>query len=165
MPAGLGDPLERVEFARSGSVRFTADVGGTRQPVLLDSVAPRLVSEVLRDIDLFTSVPDPMRSPTLSSAAEASPLLASRADALRRAIPSLPFARSVSVVGLWLRVQSGGEAWAISIGGGPTLRLPRGSLVSVPLEEPLPDIGYLPVDEDETLRRIVATAAKLLGPG
>jgi hypothetical protein len=161
VPAGMGDPRERVEYARSGSVRFTAASGDERSPVLLRDVPARLLSEVLRDIDLFTSVPDPMRSPTSSTEADASPPLRTRADAARRIVSRLPHGRSLSVLGLWLRVERAGRVWAISLANGTTLRLPDEEEVKVAIDAEAGDVGYLPF-EDEILLLVLRTAQALL---
>ena len=113
-------------------------------------------------MDLFTSVPDLLRRPSSSTDDEVSQLVAVRADALRRLVPTLPHARHLTVVGRWLRVESGAEAWAISLATGATVRLVDEQEVAVALPDPLPEVGYLPID-DEILRRVIATAGVLAG--
>jgi hypothetical protein len=66
------------------------------------------------------------------------------------------------VLGLWLRVESATGAWAVSLATGSTVRLPDEEPVSVPLPDPVPDVGYLPID-DAILRQAITTAAVLVG--
>ena len=87
VPAGLGDPRDRVDYARSGAVRFTTGVDDRRSPMLLADVPPRVLSEALRDVDLFTSVPDLLRRPSSSTDDEASQLVAVRGRRLAAARP------------------------------------------------------------------------------
>lgn len=159
-PAGMGAPDERVEFARSGSVRFTAMTGDERSPVLLGEVPPRLLSEVLRDVDLFTSVADSMRTPASSLEMADTASLRMRAEAMRRLVSRLPDARYLSVIGLWLRVERDGRAWAISLATGMTLRLPVEEEVEVTVDDDVA-IGYVPF-EDEMMVRVLRTARGLL---
>ena len=63
--------------------------------------------------------------------------------------------------GIWLRVERGPAAWAISLASGATIRLADEEPVEVALPDPLPDVGYVPF-EDEMLRAVLATAAILL---
>jgi hypothetical protein len=160
-PAGLGDRRERVEYARSGSLRFTKGTDDGRSPVLLADVPPRVLSEALRDVDLFTSVPDPMRRPSSATEGDGSPPLAVRADAMRRLLATLGWDGRASVLGLWLRVETPESAWAISLATGATVRLPDEEVVDVPLPDPPPEVGYLPL-EDEVLRTVLVTAIVLL---
>jgi hypothetical protein len=127
-------------------------------------VPQRLFSEVLRDVDLFTSVPELMRKPSSSVDTDGSPSVATRADAMRRLLPTLPYARHAAVLGLWLRVEGTAGAYAISLASAAVVRLPDEEDVDVELPEPLPDVGYLPFD-DPVLREVLATAAVLLGSG
>jgi hypothetical protein len=159
VPAGLGDPRERVDYARSGTVRFTVSDEDRRSPVLLAQVAPRLISEVLRDVDLFTSVPELMRKPSSSTDAEGSPSVATRADALRRLMRSRPYGKQASVLGLWLRIEGAGGAWAISLATGATVKLPDEEEVDVAVPGSV-DVGYVPFD-DEVLRKVLSTAEVL----
>ena len=56
VPTEPHDPRAFVDATSVGAVRFTRVVDGIRFPVLLRDVPPRVFSEVLRDVDLFTSV-------------------------------------------------------------------------------------------------------------
>ena len=163
VPAGLAEPAERVAYGRSGSLRFTIQDGDVRRPMLLKQVPPRLLSEVLRDVDLFISVPDPTRRPLSDDGDSA--VVAARAAALRRILPTLTFRHHISVVGVWLRVGKGRGAWTISLADGTTLRLPEEDEVEIPLEDESGSDApalYLPVADDPVLERVLATAAKLL---
>jgi hypothetical protein len=160
-PAGLDDPRDRVDYVRSGSVRFTTETDEGRSPVLLADVPVRAFSEALRDVDLFTSVPDLLR-PSKSTDVDPSPSVATRADAVRRLLPTLGWPGRASVLGGWLRIESATGAWAISLATASAMRLPDEEVATVGLPASLPDVGYLPIDDD-ILRSVFATVFALTG--
>jgi hypothetical protein len=160
IPAGLGDVRDQVEFVRSGSVSFWADGGEGRAPVLLIDVPARSFSEVLRDVDLFTSVPDVLGGPPRSASSDPSQTVEVRADVLRRLLPTLAWPGRTTVLGGWLRVEVASGTWLISLATAAAMRTLDEVPVPVDLPDPLPEMGYLPVDDD-ILRRVFATVAVL----
>ncbi len=56
VPEDDQDPRAAVDTALTGTVRFTRRVDGSRVPVAFRDLPVRLVSETLRDVDLFTTV-------------------------------------------------------------------------------------------------------------
>ena len=56
VPEDDQDLSAMVDTARTGTVRFTRRVGGSRAPVPFRDLPARLVSETLRDVDLFTTI-------------------------------------------------------------------------------------------------------------
>ena len=155
IPAGVGDRQERVRYARSGSVRFVGLDDPDRIPLPLATVSRRAFSEVMRDIDLCTSISDPLRS---SAAGSAPPSTAARASALRKLLPELAIGHRLTVVGSVLRVEGPADTWAISLSTGAVSQLPG--------ETPVVPPALVPQDPDQSddllLGRVLATAAWLL---
>ncbi len=163
--AGLGSVSERVAYVRSGAVRFVRlDVD--QRPVLLAEVPPRILSEALRDVDLFSAVPDPTRRP--ASEAQATPAVVARTAALRRIMPGLSMAAYASLFGIWLRVETGAGAWLVSLVDARVLELPAESEIEIEL----PPTGnaaeagaYLPSADDPVLERALRIAEHLISSG
>ena len=162
--AGRADHRDAVTVVRTGSLRFFRGRGRSARPATLDAVPPRILSEVLRDVDLFTAVADITRnSPSRDVAGndEPSAVVASRAAILRAVIPGLPVATRLSVFGRWLRIE-GPPDYAISLVDGRALALADESEVDAPspawAEAPPP---YLPASDDPVLVEILELALRL----
>ena len=164
--AGRADHRDAVAVVRSGSLRFVHGRGPSARPATLDTVPPRILSEVLRDVDLFTAVAEiTRRSPSDAATDDDTPsaIVASRAAILRAVIPGLPVpvATRLSVFGRWLRIE-GPPDHAISLVDGRVLALPDESEVeaSAPASDESPP-AYLPATDDPVLIGILELAVRL----
>ena len=162
--AGQAAPNDPVTVVRSGSVRFMTGTGRDARPATMGEVPPRIRSEVLRDVDLFTAVGDITRvSPGGDEPDETSTVVANRASILRAVIPALAIGHRLSVFGRWLRVEGDTGAFAISLVDGSALSLEDESPIDAP-RGPADDHRptYLPDGDDATLNAIVDLAHRLV---
>ncbi len=163
--AGRHDAAEAAPVVRTGSVRFIRAEGRGHFPALVAAVPPRIFSEAMRDVDLFTSVADITRfSPRDETPDEASALLAARSAALRRLLGVLPFGARLTIFGRWLRVD-GRVGYVISLADGSTLRADDEVDMGRAAEaDATPAILELvqPIADDPLLVAIVARASRLV---
>jgi hypothetical protein len=163
---GRGDHREAVTVVRSGSLRFVHGRGQSAAPATIDRVPSRILSEVFRDVDLFTAVADiTRRSPSRDASgdgADPSAIIACRAAIIRALMPTMPFASRLSVFGSWLRVE-GPPDHAISLVDGRALSLPDETDLDPSTLQPTAEAtpGYLPTSDDATLVDILDLARRL----
>ena len=166
---GRAEHRDAVTIVRSGALKFLHAGGRSLRPATIDVVPPRILSEVLRDVDLFTAVAEiTRRSPRSDASAEpddASAIVASRSAILRAIIPTMPIASRLSVFGRWLRVE-GPPDHAISLVDGRALRLHDETAVDPPPRSSASELtpGYLPAGDDPTLAAILELATWLARP-
>jgi Domain of unknown function (DUF4132) len=163
--AGRADHRDAVTVVRTRSLRFFRGRGRSARPAKLDAVPPRILSEVLRDVDLFTAVADiTRRSPgqDVAGREEPSAIVASRAAILRAIIPGLPVATRLSVFGRWLRIE-GPPDYAISLVDGRAFYLLDESDVNAPARPSSAETpaAYLPATDDPVLLGILELALRL----
>ncbi|MEU6350046.1 DUF4132 domain-containing protein [Streptomyces sp. NPDC047072] len=147
-------------------------------PVPLASVPPLVLSEVLRDVDLFVGVASIGNDPTwqdggpegrfreywtsygfgdLSATAE------TRRTLLTRLIPRLAIADRCTLEGRFLQVKGDRHTYRIHLGSTNILRTPNDQyLCIVPTANPTtPQAGYLPFEGDRGLAVILSKAMML----
>ena len=161
--AGQAMPNDPVAVVRSGAVRFIRGQGTTVAAATIDRVPPRILSEALRDVDLFTAVAEiTRRSPGSDDPADPSAVVATRAAILRSVIPTLPGGHRLSVFGRWLRVEGTTGTFAVSLLDGSALSLPDETEVAGIAG--LVGVGsspYLPSSDEPILSAILDLAIRL----
>ncbi|MGW0419834.1 DUF4132 domain-containing protein [Streptomyces sp. NPDC003015] len=148
------------------------------EPLPLTRIPPLVLSEVLRDVDLFVGVASIGNDPTwqdggpggrfqeywtsygfgeLSQSAETRRLL------LDRLIPRLAIADRCTLEGRFLHVKGDRHTYKIHLGSGNILRTPNDQyLCIVPKSDPsTPQAGYLPYEGDRLLAVILSKAMML----
>ena len=154
------------------------DGAGPVEPLPLDEIPPLVLSEVLRDVDLFVGVASVGNDPTwqdggpggrfrdywpsygfgdLTQSAE------TRRDLLDRLIPRLTIADRCTLDGRFLVVQGERRTYKIHLGSGNILMSPNDQyLCIVPKAAPGDaQAGYLPFEGDRTLAVILSKAMLL----
>ena len=148
------------------------------EPIPLEDIPPLVVSEVLRDVDLFVGVASVGNDPTrqdggpggrfreywtsygfgeLNQSAETRRLL------LERLVPRLAIAGRCTLEGRFLHVRGDRHTYKIHLGSGNILRTPNDQyLCIVPKSAPTaPGTGYLPYEGDRMLAVILSRAMML----
>ncbi|TCR25195.1 DUF4132 domain-containing protein [Streptomyces sp. BK205] len=148
------------------------------EPLALTDIPPLVLSEVLRDVDLFVGVASVGNDPTwqdggpggrfqeywtsygfgeLNQSAETRRLL------LDRLIPRLEIADRCTLEGRFLHVKGDRHTYKIHLGSGNILRTPNDQyLCIVPKSAPTsPQTGYLPYEGDRMLAVILSKAMML----
>ncbi|MFH8895227.1 DUF4132 domain-containing protein [Streptomyces coeruleorubidus] len=147
-------------------------------PIPLEGIPPLVLSEVLRDVDLFVGVSSIGNDPTwqdggpggrfqeywtsygfgeLNQSAETRRLL------LERLVPRLAIADRCTLEGRFLHVKGDRHTYKIHLGSGNILRTPNDQyLCIVPKSDPsAPRTGYLPYEGDRMLAVILSKAMML----
>ncbi|GGT86433.1 DUF4132 domain-containing protein [Streptomyces coeruleorubidus] len=147
-------------------------------PIPLEDIPPLVLSEVLRDVDLFVGVSSIGNDPTwqdggpggrfqeywtsygfgeLNQSAETRRLL------LERLVPRLAIADRCTLEGRFLHVKGDRHTYKIHLGSGNILRTPNDQyLCIVPKSDPsAPRTGYLPYEGDRMLAVILSKAMML----
>lgn len=177
---------DQVRFYPTGAPENLAHAGGGgygwgRQPadaLPLAEVPALVLSEVLRDVDLFVGVASVGNDPTWQDGGpggrfqaywhsygfgELSQTAQSRRDLLARLVPRLAVADRCTVEGRFLHVRGELHTYKIHLGSGNILMTPNDAyLCIVPKSAPaVPDTGYLPFEGDRTLAVILSKALML----
>jgi hypothetical protein len=175
--AGVTGPGVALHLA-TDQVRFynAADMA---TPLPLDSVDPLVFSEVLRDLDLFTSVASVANDPNWSDSGELAQrpdhvtywqhysfgdltaTAQSRKDLLQTIIPRLKIAPLCSFSDKWLHVQGKLNAYKIHLGSGNIQIEPANRylcIVPSPAHAKSASSIYLPFEGDSTLSIILSKA-------
>ncbi|MFE1292023.1 DUF4132 domain-containing protein [Streptomyces sp. NPDC058751] len=147
------------------------------EPLALTEIPPLVLSEVLRDVDLFVGVSSVGNDPTwqdggpggryqeywtsygfgdLNQSAE------TRRELLTRLVPRLAIADRCTVEGRFLHVRGELRTYKIHLGSGNILMTPNDQyLCIVPKAGGGPETGYLPFEGDRTLAVILSKAMML----
>ncbi|WP_435172674.1 DUF4132 domain-containing protein [Actinacidiphila sp. bgisy145] len=172
--AGAAENVAHAHVGRYGPVRGQEPA----EPVPLAEVPPLVLSEVLRDVDLFVGVASVGNDPEWQDGGpegrfrtywqsygfgELSQTALARRDLLARLVPRLAIAERCSVEGRFLHVRGDRHTYKIHLGSGNILRTPDGRyLCIVPKAAPgTPAVGYLPFEGDRTLAIVLSKAMML----
>jgi Domain of unknown function (DUF4132) len=184
---------DQVRFYRLGAATNSAHAGGggyatnapgpglenVNDPVPLDEVPPLVLSEILRDVDLFVGVASIGNDPTWQdggpegryrdywqcySFGELSATAVTRREALRRLVPSLKIALRCTLEERFLVVRGDRRTYKIHLGSGNILMEPNDQYLCI-----VPDARarfndapvYLPFEGDATLSIILSKALLL----
>jgi hypothetical protein len=158
--AYLAEAVDGIELAGVGDLRLERRVRPSWQPADLADVPPVLLSEVLRDVDLFVSVASVAADPQwlerggrfeaywrdtgfgpLSAAAQV------RRDALIRVVPRLRIAERCAVGDRYLHVRGDLGAYRIHLGSGNVLTEPGGRYLCI-VASGRHERVFLPFEED-----------------
>ncbi|CAG6390836.1 DUF4132 domain-containing protein [Actinacidiphila cocklensis] len=148
------------------------------EPLPLVDIPPLVLSEVLRDVDLFVGVGSVGNDPTWQDGGpdgrfreywtsygfgELSQSAETRRRLLERLIPRLAIADRCTLEGRFLQVKGERHTYRIHLGSGNILRTPNDQyLCIVPKANPAtPHAGYLPFEGDRTLAVILSKAMLL----
>ncbi|KOG15276.1 DUF4132 domain-containing protein [Streptomyces viridochromogenes] len=148
------------------------------EPVPLTDVPPLVLSEVLRDVDLFVGVGSVGNDPTWQDGGpdgrfreywtsygfgELGASAETRRGLLERLIPRLAIADRCTIEGRFLHVKGERHTYKIHLGSGNILMTPNDQyLCIVPKSNPAaPQTGYLPYEGDRMLAVILSKAMML----
>jgi hypothetical protein len=173
-PSGLGD------LCSTNRVRFERQAAGGRAwvPVALVEVPPLVLSEALRDVDLFVGVASIAGDPDWRDAAdgrhagqwheaafgELPPSAEMRREALARLLPRTRIADRVELAGRFLRVRGDRAAYRIHLGSGNVLVEPHDAYLCIVPARQQGAAGrvFLPFEEDGGMLSVVLSKAFLL---
>ncbi|MEV5978162.1 DUF4132 domain-containing protein [Streptomyces sp. NPDC052114] len=175
------DAPENFAHAGGGEYRMWPRDGQERVGALPLTEIPDLVlSEVLRDVDLFVGVASVGNDPTWQDGGpagrfreywtaygfgELGPSAETRRDLVARLVPRLAIADRCSVEGRFLHVRGALHTYKIHLGSGNVLRTPADQYVCiVPAAAgaaPVGGTGYLPFEGDRTLAVVLSKAMML----
>ncbi|MGW3285458.1 DUF4132 domain-containing protein [Streptomyces sp. NPDC001002] len=147
-------------------------------PLPLTEIPPLVLSEVLRDVDLFVGVASVGNDPTWQDGGPAGRFheywssfsfgalnesAQTRRALLERLIPRLAIANRCTLEGRFLHVKGERHTYKIHLGSGNILMTPSGQyLCIVPKSNPaIPETGYLPYEGDRMLAVILSKAMLL----
>ncbi|WP_030683085.1 DUF4132 domain-containing protein [Streptomyces cellulosae] len=147
-------------------------------PLPLETIPPLVLSEVLRDVDLFVGVASVGNDPTWQDGGpdgrfqeywtsygfgELSQSAETRRALLERLIPRLAIADRCTLRGRFLHVKGERHTYKIHLGSGNILMTPNDQyLCIVPKSNPsAPQAGYLPYEGDRMLAVILSKAMML----
>ncbi|MFG2996256.1 DUF4132 domain-containing protein [Streptomyces sp. NPDC048340] len=149
------------------------------EPLPLTEIPELVLSEVLRDVDLFVGVASVGNDPTWSDGGpegrfreywtsygfgELNQSAETRRALLERLVPRLAIAGRCSIEGRFLHVRGELRTYKIHLGSGNILMEPNDQyLCIVPKSTTSPDAGYLPYEGDRTLAVILSKAMLLAG--
>ncbi|SEG61993.1 protein of unknown function [Actinacidiphila yanglinensis] len=164
--------------ASGGGYGYGRYSGTVAAALPLEQVPALVLSEVLRDVDLFVGVASVGNDPTWQDGGpgghfraywesygfgELSQTARSRGDLLARLVPRLAIGDRCHVEGRFLHVRGDRHTYKIHLGSGNILIAPYDAyLCIVPKAAPAtPDVGYLPFEGDRTLAVILSKAMLL----
>ena len=169
-------------YASTDQVRFVplGQAAAAEEPVPLEQVPPVVLSEVLRDVDLFVGVASVGNDPSWRdsggqvaqqhgtywdaySFGELSATAETRRDVLAALIPRLKIADRCRIEGRFLRVQGDLRAYRIHLGSGNILMEPDDEYLCIVPDRPAARSGpagglVLPFEGDGTLSLILSKA-------
>lgn len=147
-------------------------------PLPLSSIPPLVLSEVLRDVDLFVGVASVGNDPTWQDGGpggrfreywssygfgELNQSAETRRALLERLIPRLAIADRCTLEGRFLHVKGERHTYKIHLGSGNILRTPNDQYLCIVPKATAggPQAGYLPYEGDRTLAVILSKAMLL----
>ncbi|MFI0940557.1 DUF4132 domain-containing protein [Streptomyces sp. NPDC021020] len=168
-------------WAHAGGGGYRPDRRGTPAPgdgaLPLEEIPPLVLSEVLRDVDLFVGVTSVGNDPLWQDGGpdgryrdywhrygfgELTVSAQGRRDVLARLLPRLATAERYTIEGRFLHVRGDRHTYRIHLGSGNILIAPQDRyLCIVPGAAKPSDAGYLPFDGDRTLGLILSKALLL----
>lgn len=169
-----------AELCSTNRVRFERQAAGGRAwvPVALVEVPPLVLSEALRDVDLFVGVASIAGDPDWRDAAdgrlagpwhdaafgELPPSAEMRREALARLLPRTRIADRVELAGRFLRVRGDRAAYRIHLGSGNVLVEPHDAYLCIVPARQQGAAGrvFLPFEEDGGMLSVVLSKAFLL---
>ncbi|MFF0888364.1 DUF4132 domain-containing protein [Streptomyces sp. NPDC003456] len=174
----IGAPENRAHCSGGEYTMWLTPGRDPVEPVPLEDIPPLVLSEVLRDVDLFVGVASIGNDPTwqdggpggrfreywrsygfgeLNQSAETRRLL------LERLVPRLAIADRCTLEGRFLHVEGDRHTYKIHLGSGNILRTPNDQyLCIVPKSDPKAQgTGYLPFEGDRMLSVILSKAMLL----
>ncbi|GAA3792814.1 DUF4132 domain-containing protein [Streptomyces phyllanthi] len=148
------------------------------EPVPLDEIPPLVLSEVLRDVDLFVGVASIGNDPAWQDGGpggrfreywssygfgELNQSAETRRALLERLIPRLAIADRCTLEGRFLHVKGERHTYKIHLGSGNILRTPNDQYLCIVPKSNMsgPQAGYLPYEGDRTLAVILSKAMML----
>ncbi|MEX2984474.1 DUF4132 domain-containing protein [Streptomyces sp. C36] len=179
---------DQVRFYPVGAPLHTAHAGSGDyrpgwnetpvEPIPLAEIPPLVLSEVLRDVDLFVGVASVGNDPTWQDGGpegrfrdywtsygfgELSQSARTRAELLERIVPRLAIADRCRVEGRFLLVRGELHAYKIHMGSGNILISPHDRYLCIVPKAAgaAADAGYLPFEGDRTLSTILSKAMML----
>jgi hypothetical protein len=177
-PAGA--PQNAAHDISSHGVDYYMLVGRDQepvQPVPLTDIPALVLSEVLRDVDLFVGVASIGNDPawedggpngrfahywTSHGFGELDQTAQTRRELLGRLLPRLAIAGQCAIEGRFLHVNGTRHSYKIHLGSGNVMITPGDRyLCIVPRRDADPELGYLPFEGDLTLSVIVSKAILL----
>jgi hypothetical protein len=161
----------RAELCSTDQVRFDRRDGAVWEPVRVPDVPPVVLSEAMRDVDLFVGVTSVAADPewidrrtghteywrsaafgALTASAEV------RRDALARLLPRTKIARQVELEGNYLRVRGSLRAYRIHLGSGNILMEPNNVYLCIVAGREKSARLSLPFEDDAMLSMILSKA-------
>ncbi|MBE8474306.1 DUF4132 domain-containing protein [Streptomyces justiciae] len=173
------DAAENSAHCCGGEYRMRPQGGvALADPLPLTDIPPLVLSEVLRDVDLFVGVASVGNDPTWQDGGpggrfqeywtsygfgELGASAETRRALLERLIPRLAIADRCTLDGRFLQVKGDRHTYKIHLGSGNILRTPNDQyLCIVPKSNPAaPQAGYLPYEGDRMLAVILSKAMML----
>ncbi|MFE1455458.1 DUF4132 domain-containing protein [Streptomyces sp. NPDC058735] len=173
------DAPENWAHCYGGEYRMWPGGGrGPVEPLPLEDIPPLVLSEVLRDVDLFVGVASVGNDPTWQDGGpdgrfrdywtsygfgELNQSAETRRALLERLIPRLAIADRCRLEGRFLQVKGERHTYRIHLGSGNILRTPNDQyLCIVPKSDPKAQgTGYLPFEGDRVLAVILSKAMLL----
>ncbi|MFD9358869.1 DUF4132 domain-containing protein [Streptomyces sp. NPDC060031] len=170
-------PQNWAHCGGGGYTMYLRDGRDPVEPLPLTEIPELVLSEVLRDVDLFVGVASVGNDPTWSDGGpegrfreywtsygfgELSQGAETRRALLERLVPRLAIAGRCTLEGRFLHVEGELRTYRIHLGSGNILMEPNDQyLCIVPKAGDSPDAGYLPYEGDRTLAVILSKAMLL----
>jgi hypothetical protein len=169
-------PHYEVRHCSTGQVRFARRTGRLWEQVPVTEVPPRVLSEAMRDVDLFVGVTSIASDDTWAdrgehgfgrywAAAGFGELAGSaevRRDVLARLLPRLAVGARCELTDRFLRVRGTRAIYKIHLGSGNILMEPNDAYLCIVPGGRAPRLN-LPFDDDERLSLILSKAFLLAG--
>ena len=174
---------DQVRFYQMNTSRHLAHAGGggyiyrnePHNPIPLEQISPLVLSEVLRDVDLFVGVASVGNDPTWQdggpqgryqeywhsySFGELSATAQTRKQLLERLVPRLTITKRCVIEGHFLRVQGDLRTYKIHLGSGNILMEPNDQYLCIvkSRENKEQDTIFLPFDGDAVFSIILSKA-------
>ncbi|MFJ7422829.1 DUF4132 domain-containing protein [Streptomyces uncialis] len=172
----LDAPVNEAHCAGGAYTMRVRDGAAPVEPVPLAEVPELVLSEVLRDVDLFVGVASVGNDPTWSDGGpggrfreywtsygfgELGPGAGTRRALLERLVPRLAIASRCTLEGRFLHVRGELRTYKIHLGSGNILMTPNDQYLCIVPAGPALDPGYLPFEGDRVLSLILSKAALL----